>query len=227
MAAQTAAKAKKRLTRRELKEDKLIILAKKFEVFYEQNRKVLLAIGAGILVVAVVALLVRANRERAFQDASLELTIAKIMFDMGNLDQAEPQLQSIKDKYGGRIAGEAQYYLARAAFMRGDVEKAEAAFRDYVNNYHVDSYLDVSAIAGLAASVESQGKYAEAAEIYLSIPRKYPKHYFSPEAMYQAARCYLLAGQRDKAVEICQLLERQYPTSSVRTRATRLIMQLP
>lgn len=227
MATQAAAKGKKRLSRRELKEDKLIALAKKFELFYEKNRKIVLGLAAAILVVIVAIFLIRTSQQRAYDDASLELTIAKIMFDMGRLDEAEPQLQSIKSKYGGRIAGEAQYYLARSSFVRGNVEEAEAAFREYVRNYHVNNYVDAAAFAGLAACVESQGKYIEAAEIYLSIPRKYPKNFFSAEAMYQAARCYLLADQRDKALEICRLLQRQYPTSAVKSRAVKLITQLP
>ncbi|MFH1011270.1 MAG: tetratricopeptide repeat protein [bacterium] len=227
MATQAAAKGKKRLSRRELKEDKLIALAKKLEMFYEQNQKIVLGGAVAVLVVIVAIFLIRTSQQRVYNNASLDLTIAKIMFEMGRLDEAEPQLQSIKSRHGGRIAGEAQYYLARSAFMRGNAEEAEAAFREYVRNYRVDKYIDAAAVAGLAACVESQEKYGEAAEIYLSIPRKYPKHFFSPQAMYQAARCYLLANQRDKAVEICQLLQRQYPTSAVRNRAAKLIAQLP
>ncbi|MBM3324646.1 MAG: tetratricopeptide repeat protein, partial [Calditrichaeota bacterium] len=202
-------------------------LAKKFELFYEKNQKIVLGAAAAVFLVVMAIFLIRTSQQRAYDDASLELTIAKIMFDMGRLDEAEPQLQAIKSKYGGRIAGEAQYYLARSAFMRGGIEEAEAAFREYLRSYHVDKYMDAGAAAGLAACVESRERYEEAAEIYLSIPRKYPKHFFSPQAMYQAARCYLLANQRDKAIEICQLLQRQYPTSAVRSRAAKLITQLP
>jgi TolA-binding protein len=226
MVAQSTGKGKKRLSRREMKEDRLIATAQKVERFYDQNRNLVWA-GAAIILVAVVAVfLIRANMRRSFEEASLDLTVAKLMFQAGRIAEAEPQFQAIRERHGGRIAGEAQFYLARTAFMRGDEAAAEAAFREYVDNYHIDRYLDVAAIAGLAASMEAQGKYAEAAETYMSIPRQYRKHYYSPEAMFQAARCYLWADQKDKAVETYLLLQRQYPSSTLKTKASRAVAQI-
>ncbi len=226
MVAQSTGKGKKRLSRHEMKEDKLIATAQKMERFYDRNRSVVWAGAAVVLVVVIAVFLVRANRQRSFEEASLDLTIAKLMFQTGRVAEAEPQFQAIRERYGGRASGEALFYLARSAFMRGDEAGAEAAFREYVDNYHIDNYLDVAAIAGLAASMEAQGKYAEAAETYMSIPRQYRKHYFSPEAVFQAARCYLWADQKDKAVEAYLLLQRQYPSSALASRASRVVAQI-
>ena len=226
MATQAAGKARKRLTRREMKEDKLIGLAQKVEQFYDENRKTVFTVAAAVLVIIIAFFLIQSNRQKSFEQASLDLTISKILFDMGNLDEAEPQLRELQARYGGRIAGEAQYYLARGAFMRGNIEEAEAAFREYIDKYHVDKYLDIASIAGLAVCLESQEKYEEAAEVYLSIPRKHRKHYFAPQAMFQAAKCYLLANQKDKAVQTYQLLQNQYPSSPLKTKASKQVAQL-
>jgi len=227
MATQPTAKTKKRLSRRDMKEDKLIAWAQKVELFYIENRKIFWGIGLGAIIVLAAIFLIRANRQKGFEEASLSLTIAKLKFVTGLVEESEPEFRTLKASYGGRIAGEAQYYLARTAFLRGNVGEAEVAFREYLDNYSVDKYLDVAALAGLAASIEAQKRFAEAAEIYISIPRKYPKHHYSPEAMYQAARCYLWAGQKDKAIETCQVLQRQYPTSSLRNRASKLVALFP
>jgi len=227
MATQPTAKTKKRLSRRDMKEDKLIAWAQQVELFYIENRKILLGIAFGALVVLAAVLLFRANRQKSLEEASLDLTIAKLKFQTGLVDEAESEFRTLKASYGGRIAGEAQFYLAKTAFQRGKWDEAEAAFRECVDNYNVDKYLNVAALAGLAASVEAQKRFGEAAEIYISIPRNYPKHHYGAEAMYQAARCYLWAGQKDKAVETCQILQRQYPTSSLRSRATKLVTQFP
>jgi TolA-binding protein len=117
--------------------------------------------------------------------------------------------------------------LAKIALQRGNPEEAEAIFREYTHNCNIDKYINNAALAGLAASIEAQNRFSEAAEIYISIPRKYPKHYFCPEAVYQAARCYLWAGQKDKAIEACQMLQRQYPTSTLRSKAVRMLAQFP
>ena len=226
MAAQASGKGSKRLTRRELKEDKLIGLAQKFEQYYEENKKVVFSVVAVVLVVIIAFFIIKGNREKSFEQASLDLTVAKIMFEMGNLDEAEPQFRALQAQYGGRIAGEAQYYLARSAFMRGNIDDAESAFRLYLDKYHVDSYLDIAAIAGFAACLESREKYTEAAEEYLSIPRKHRKHYFAPEAMFLAAKCYLLANEKDKAIQTFQLLQRQYPTSALKSKASKQLAQL-
>lgn len=223
MAARIAGRARKRLTRRDLKEDKLIAMAQKVELFYERNRKAVFGGLVVILAVVIAAFVIRANWQKGFEEGSLNLTLAKVMFEMGRPDDGEAQLRELKAKYGGRIGGEAQYYLARSAFMRGDVEEAQAAFQEYLDKYHTDKYLDVAAIAGLAACLESQHNFTEAAETYLSVPRKYRKHHFSPQAMFQAARCYLWAGQRDRAIQTYQLLQRQYPSSTLKSKASRAV----
>ena len=46
------------------------------------------------------------------------------------------------------------------------------------------------------------------------------------EAMFQAARCYLWADQKDKAVETYLLLQRQYPLSTLKTKASRAVAQI-
>ena len=225
MATQTG-KAKKRLSRKEMREDKLIGMAQKIEQYYEQNRKLVMAVVVVILVVIVAFFVIRANQQKTFEEASLSLSIAKVMFEMKRFDEAESQFQSLKTKYGGRIAGEAQFYLAKSAFSQGNFEEAEAGFREYISKYHVDKYIDVAAIAGLAACQESQGKFEEAAETFLSIPRKHRKHYFSPYAMNQAAQCYLSVNQKDKARQTYQLLLRQYPDSPLKSTVTQLVSKI-
>ncbi len=225
MATQTG-KAKKRLSRKEMREDKLIGMAQKVEQFYEQNRKLVMAVMAGILVVIVAFFMVRGNQQKVFKEASLSLSIAKVMFEMKRFDEAESQFQALKTRYGGRIAGEAQFYLAKSAFLQDNIEEAEAGFREYIANYHVDKYIDIAAIAGLAACQESQGRFEEAAETYLSIPRKHRKHYFAPQAMYQAAQCYLTVNQNDKALQTYQLLLKQYPNSTLKGTVAQLVSKI-
>ena len=226
MAAQTSGKSRKRLSRHEMKEDKLIAMAQQLELFYERNRKAVFGVATAILAVVVVFFLVRANQRKSFEEASVDLTMAKIVFDMGRVNDTEQQFQLLKTQHGGRIAGEAQYYLARIAFMHNDLNGAEVAFREYVDNYHVDKYLDVAAAAGLAATLESQGKYIEAAETYMAVQEKHRKHYYSAEALFEAARCYLSANQKDKAVQTYLILQRQYPTSALTVEASKAIAQL-
>ncbi len=225
MATQTG-KAKKRLSRKEMREDKLIAMAQKVEQFYEQNRKLVMVVMAGILVVIVAFFMIRGNQQKAFKEASLSLSIAKMMFETKHFDEAESQFQVLKTRYGGRIAGEAQFYLAKGAFLRDNIEEAEAGFKEYIAKYHVDKYIDIAAIAGLAACQESQGRFEEAAETYLSIPRKHRKHYFSPHAMYQAAQCYLAVNQNDKALQTYQLLLKQYPNSTLKGTVAQLVSKI-
>ncbi|MBU1935955.1 tetratricopeptide repeat protein [bacterium] len=225
MATQTS-KSKKRLSRKEMREDKLIGMAQKVEQFYEQNRKLVMAVVAGILIVIVAFFLVRGNQQKAFEEASLNLSIAKVMFEMKRFDAAESQFQALKTQYGGRVAGEAQFYLAKSAFLQGKFEEAEAGFKEYISKYHVDKYIDVAAIAGLAACQESQGRYEEAAETYLSIPRKHRRHYFSAQAMYRAGECYLAVNQDDKAFQTYQLLLKQYPDSPLKNKVTQLVSKI-
>ena len=185
-----------------------------------------MAVIAGILVIVIAFFVIRGNQQKAFREASLSLSIAKMMFDTKRYDEADSQFQALKARYGGRIAGEAQFYLAKSAYLQGKIEEAEAGFKEYLAKYHVDKYIDVAAIAGLAACLESQGKYEEAAETYLSIPRKYRKHYFAPFAMYQAAQCYLNINQNDKALQTYQLFLKQYPNSTLKGTVAQMVYRL-
>ena len=72
---------------------------------------------------------------------------------------------------------------------------------------------------GIAACMEEEQKYREAADRYAGYAEKQPASPFAPLALKDAARCYRLAGDMDMAGQMLRKIVEEYATSPVAQRA--------
>jgi TolA-binding protein len=145
---------------------------------------------------------------------SYDLTVAKMAFGQQQYDQARGGLESVLANYSGDVAAEAKYYLARIDFEQGNYALAETGFRDYMNSFSGNEYTNCAAEAGLAASLEAQQKFAEAASGYEVIAGHFPKLPYAAEALVEAGRLYMQIKQDDSAIRVLQKLVKDYPLSA-------------
>ena len=220
MSKVTSAKTKGRLTKKEMKQDKLVEFAYKAEAFYAQHKNLVLGVAGAILVVIVGVVLLRNTMQSARLEESYDLTIAKMQFGAGKMDDSKPGFQKVVGE-GGAAAGEAKYFLGRIAYEKGNYSQAADEFKAYLKDFSVDDQLDCAAMAGLAASTEGLGNDQEAAKLYEEAADKYSRNVYAPQALYQASRIYLRINQKDKAIHDLQMIRDKFPESSITAQAKR------
>jgi len=219
-------RAPKKLTKKQIKEDKFVTLYLQAQDYLQANSRQLLA-GAAILVVVVAATFIfaktRAQKEEA---AVVELTKGRIEYFAENYDTAIGILQNLVEEYEGtNSAAVGKFYLANAYFNSGNFINAEFYFREYLDSAD-DELLAPSAMSGLAACLEQQGNVEEAAQTYLKAAREYSDSYLAAENLYHAARCFRLSGKLEEAKLALSELIDDHPKSTYKNTAEIMLGEI-
>ncbi len=213
-------KPRKKIKKQELKEDQLVLTYYKAREFVEKNKKVLSYILTGIVILVVGVIIYRNNLKAENERA--EALFSKIIsyYDNGDYKTAiegipQRNIQGLKyivENYGGTDAGEiATYYLANAYFMLGDYDNALKYFKKYDGS---DKLLLSASLAGIASVYEVKGDYKKAAEYFEKAAQKFRENILVPEYLYNSARNYKLAGEREKALRLYERIKKDYPNFS-------------
>jgi TolA-binding protein len=222
---------KKKISRREMKEDALITTYVKATTFYEQNKK---NIGFGLLIAAalVIGSIVYFNK-RTVENEKATTDLGKLLqyYDNGQFqiaiegipERTVTGLKSIVENYGGTQAGNlARFYLANSYYHVGKIDDAMKQFEDFSP---ATQLLTVARFSGLGACFETKGQYKDAAEYFEKAATKYAQDINAAENLNSAGRNFGLAGQKQKALDIYKLLKKSYPTTTFAREADRYIAQ--
>lgn len=225
-------KAKKKLSKRELKTDAVVTWMGKATDFYEGYKKnIAIAVGA-LAVVIIGSILYMSNRTASDAEAAAKLGEVFPLFDSGQYQIAVegiPErkitgLKSIVDQYSGTNSGNlATFYLANAYYQLGQYDEALKYFEQFDAG---EDYLALSRLTGIAGCYEAKGDFAAAAENYEKAALQYPKDVEAAATLNNAAYAYLRAGKNDRALELFKKLKKEYPTTQYAREADRYIARL-
>lgn len=219
-------KPRKRLTKRQIKEDKLVTYYFKISDYIKQNSRLLSSTGIGLAVVVLVVFLYTKNQQNKEQKAAVELAKARIEYLNNNYDAAIGLLQNLVDNYGGTSRAKVgTYYLASAYFNLKKFDEAEGFYRRYLDE-DGDEILEAAALAGIAACLEEKENFAKAAETYQEVATKYSDSFLAPQSLYNAARCFDLAGNNEEASNVLTILIEKYPKSGIKNDAEIFLAEL-
>jgi tetratricopeptide (TPR) repeat protein len=225
-------KPKKKITKQELKQDKLVTWYFKVSEKFSQYQKQITT-GAGILV-GVLVLLYFVIIKPAQENKEISKTaLSDIMYfyDAKQYDLAisgVPErnvvgLKQIVEEYGSTEAGEtAKIYLGNIYFMKMDYQNAKKYFEDYSGKNDI---YKVSALSGIASVYEAQKQNKEAAEYFEKAANKASSEILSPENLLNASRNYNLAGNKQKAIELLEKIKKEYPKSAYAKDVERYIAE--
>ncbi|CUT02396.1 tetratricopeptide repeat protein [Candidatus Chrysopegis kryptomonas] len=213
-------KPRKKIKKQELKEDTLVLTYYKAREFVEKNKKILSYVLTGIIIIIAGIIIYRNNLKAENERA--EALFSKIIsyYDNGDYKTAidgipQRNIQGLKyivENYGGTNAGEiATYYLANAYFMLGDYDNALKYFKEYDGS---DKLLLSASLAGIASVYEAKGDYRKAAEYFEKAAQKFKENILVPEYLYNSARNYKLAGEKEKALRLYERIKKEYPNFS-------------
>ena len=216
-------KPRKRLTKKKLKEDKLVTFYFKATAWVEANSKYLTA-GAVAVVLLFVAIYAYSNSlKSAERAASVELARAMRAYENSDYQNALTLLTNLVENYGNTPSGKLGYfYLANSFYQTGDYQNARKYYEKFASSFDGDPHILSSAMGGVAACYEQEQQYLEAAQQYLKVVKKYPKSIFAPQYLLRAARCYTLAEQPEKAKELYDRIIQEYPDSREKDEAVML-----
>lgn len=225
-------KAQKKISKREMKQDPLITTMANLTTFYDVQKKNI-GIAVGGLVVLVFGIWWYAqNQKTNNEQASTALGSVYSYVDNNQYQVAidgVPErkitgLKSIVDKYGSTDAGNlARFYLANAYFHLGKYDEALEQFKDFKGK---DQFLVISRLVGIAECYEAKGEHENAAENYEKASIDYPKDVEAAANLNNAANNYMLAGKKERALDLFKKLKKEYPTTQYAREADRFITRL-
>jgi len=214
---------RKRITKKELKEDRLVTLYAKGRDWAENNYKLVTILSAVVVLLIAGSLFISKKRAKSETGASVQLAKAIHAFDSNNYNGAIGVLSSIVDNNGATKSGHiAQLYLAQSLYRTNEYAGAEEHFKKAAKQLGHDIHLKTSALGGVAACLEQQGKYAEAAEKYKNIVVKNPDAPMAPYFLLRAARCSEKAQDGEGARILYDQLAADYPESPEKDDALML-----
>ncbi len=220
---------KKKLSKKEIKEDKLVSFMFKIEHLYEKYKSKLMLYG-GILIVAIAAAYFYINKQDELNNrASLELSRVMNVFDSGSyLEAIEGRqgtniigLKRIVEEYGSTENGEtAKIYLASAYSYLGNYEKAFKYYEDYSGS--IDIY-KASALAGMAGYYTAKNEYEKAADLYKNAANIVEINAQNPDYLLNAALIYYNAGDKDEARILFEKIKEDYSTSNAQRKVEKYL----
>ena len=214
-------KPKKRFSRKEIKQDKLVTRFMQTETWVLDNQKTLMYAGVG-LIALVLAIFVWTDRvETMEQEAATRLASILPLYDSGDMQQAVDGvpargtfgLRAIVNEYGSTESGNlAKLYLGNALLSQNKAEEALDFFEDVSGTTRM---LDAAVYAAIGAANVSLGLHEDAARAYERSVSADPTNPLSPDRLLSAASSFAEAGMNDRAVDVLQTMKKQYPQSAV------------
>ena len=220
----------KKITKHQMKEDKLVNTVFKVWEWARLHTKQLGIVSGSVVVLLLIAYLYTTSRATGSRKAAElfgQATIEMQSSVASEIQAAVSNLQIvIKDYPKSKWASYACFYLANLLFQDGQYPAAREYFQRYLNQYGDDSLLTGSAYAGIAECLRQEKDYLSAAEYYIKGAEAHPGSLLAPEYLLEAGRRYLEADQRQKAVEVFHRLVRDYPKSSQAKTAREELSQI-
>ena len=220
-------KARKKITRRELKEDKFVTYTFKTQKFMQQNFRNVLTYSISALVLFVIIFVYISSKQKAERNAEAEVGQAEIFYEYGDYETAQTQFTDIIDNYKGTSgAGKAVFYLANINFEQKNYDEAKNYFQLYLDDYRNDDLLAGSSCNGIGECLEDQGKYQEAINYYEEALKEFDSLILAPEFLLNIGRCYELSDQKDEAQNTYKLIIEKYPDSLFTQEAEKFLSLL-
>jgi tetratricopeptide (TPR) repeat protein len=214
----------KRISKRhELREDAVITWYARAWGYFDQNRKLVYAVIAGVLLVilAIIGYIFYQNEQGREAEELLGSVIS--FYEAGSYQEALDGtagtigLLEIADEYGGTDAGNlAHFYAADALYNLGEYERALEHFQEFDK---IEGFIGASAIAGEAAVYENLGEYERAANRYLDAAEFFENTLASPRYLMDAARAFEAAGVYSEAQRAYEQILEDYPESNLAAQA--------
>jgi tetratricopeptide (TPR) repeat protein len=223
---------KKKLSRKEIKEDKLVAFYYKVYGYIQENTSKVLLYAGVVVVVAAAGYFYVSNKIQENMAAGTELGQVMQLYDSGDYLEAiqgKPEsnivgLKKIVEDYGSTDNGEiAKMYLANSYNRLQKFDEALKYYEDYDGDNPI---FKAAALAGQAGYYASQKQFDKAAELYQEAANVSAKNALNAEYLVNAATIYFDSNQRDKAKELFEKIKTDYPKTQPGSLAAKYLLSM-
>lgn len=214
-------KARKKITHKELKKDKLV--TSYFEAMHwfdqpENKKKTYIGIAIVVVLASVVFLYIN-NKNAKNEEAETKLSAVIGLYEQGKYPESvngDPSagimgLGQIVNEYGSTTSGEtAKLYLGNCYYNMKDYDNALKQFEDYSGSNDI---IKASCISGSGAVFEAKGDLKKAGEYYEKAAKVNKTVVINQENLFYAIRAYTNAGDKESAKRVFTALKEDYPKS--------------
>lgn len=193
-----------RIDRTSLKHDAFFDFTTRATEFVSANLSSVLGItGAIVLAIVLVLFWSRSRTQKAVEGDQRAAALVS-MYSAEQFSAAVDMASQIQGNYDGTRGGVlALYVKGKAELQLGRFAEAEQSFRSYLEQSSKAPFYRAAAQRGVAASIEGQGRFAEAGDAYRQGASELTGN-LADEALLDAARAYRLAGATDQAKALLQ-----------------------
>ncbi len=214
-------KAKKKITHKEIKQDKLVTTYyQSREWFGKEENKKKMYIGLGIIAVLIVAgFFYMSSKKAKTEEAETKLSAIINLYETEKYAEAlngDPAtntmgLIDIVNNYGGTESGQtAKLYLGNCYYNLKNFDEALKTFDDYSGKNDI---VKASCISGIGAVWEAKGDLKKAAEYFEKASKINKEVITNQENVFYAIRAYSQAGDKESAKRMYDVLKNEYPKS--------------
>lgn len=193
-----------RVDREAMKHDPFFDFTSRATAFVSANLSTVLGtVGAVVLAIVLAVFWSRSRGEKKVESDQLA-SIVVSSYVAGQYESSIQQAVQLQTTFGGtRGAVLADFVKGKAELQLGRFTEAEQSFRSYLEHSSKAPFYQQASEAGLAASLEGQGRFAEAAEKYAGLAVTLTDDQ-ADEMLLSAARAYRFAGALDQARPLLQ-----------------------
>lgn len=187
-----------------------------WDLFWEKNKSLILAIVAAIVIGGVGA-------AAWFAYSSSQNAAAQTLLAEAN---GVSDLQAVVDKFPKTMpAADALMRIAAAEREAGNMEKSTAAFRDFLNQFPKHP-LAGGALLGVAMNQDAAGDFQSAMATCQQVVTQFPQSYAAPFAAYTEAEILLRGFQIEEARRGFNMVVTQFPASPAARMAAGQLSRL-
>lgn len=223
---------KKKLSRKEIKEDKLVSAYYKAYGYFDENRSKIILYGGVLAALIIAVFFYISNKNANNEKAAVALGKVMSIYDQGSYLEAiegRPSeqiigLRSIVENYGSTENGEtAKIYLANSYQMLGKYDEAFKYYEDYDGGIPI---FKSASLAGQAGYYASKNEYEKAAGLFRDAAHISKVNVFNSEYLLKAGINFLNAGKSEEAKELFEKIKKDYPAAQSSREADKYLAQV-
>jgi len=190
----------RRRVKKNIKEDQLLTWAVRLSQWTQEHFNQVI-IGVVVLVAVIAVSVFMANsRQGSSRQAVLQMSSALNLYQSADYESARGSFEQISQRYGGKDAAMAYFFIGECALRLGTYSDGLAAYDSYLAKYKDYPAFHGSALYGKALCYEGLENYAEAASSMVAlmgvVDEKDPRYL---DAAFQAGEFFARAGNMEQA----------------------------
>jgi len=218
---------RKKITKHELKEDRLLETTKDFITFFRANSSRVILTLIILIGIGIVLKVYFSSRKSAEEGARVKKIYADALYENGNFKDAAAAYQEIIRIYSGsKTARISTLFLANSYFFSGDMDNALEYYEKALKILKKNPNWASAAEIGIASVYEQAGSFDEAIKHYTNVISDYKNTPVRIDALLSKARCLEFTNRFPEAIEVYSIIESEYPDAEFADKAKKRIVFL-